>query len=83
VRIIYVVKRATDSPSTPLFYAACEDNDIEDSLDSDTIARNVINVGFPERQHVERRLLRKLDLRMSILVVIYTLNYVSQVASSP
>ncbi|KAJ8583463.1 MFS general substrate transporter [Rhizopogon salebrosus TDB-379] len=56
----------------------CEDNDIEDSLDSDTIARNVINVGFPERQHVERRLLRKLDLRMSILVLIYTLNYIDR-----
>ena len=29
---------------------------------------------------LERRLLRKLDLRMSIIVVIYTLNYVSRVA---
>jgi hypothetical protein len=29
------------------------------------------------RDDLERRLLRKLDLRMSIIVVIYTLNYVS------
>lgn len=32
------------------------------------------------RDDLERRLLRKLDLRMSIIVVIYTLNYVSRVA---
>jgi len=29
------------------------------------------------RDDLERKLLRKLDLRMSIIVVIYTLNYVS------
>jgi hypothetical protein len=82
---MYVVERAIDLPSMPLFHAACEDNDIavEDSLDSDTIIRNAVDVEFPDRQHVERRLLRKLDLRMSILVLIYTLNYVSQVDSSP
>ena len=32
--------------------------------------------GSEERQKLERKLLRKLDMRMSILVVIYILNYV-------
>lgn len=34
--------------------------------------------GCEARRKLERRLLRKLDLRMSILVVIYILNYVSR-----
>lgn len=33
--------------------------------------------GFKERVHMERKLLWKLDCRMSIMVVIYILNYVS------
>jgi hypothetical protein len=33
--------------------------------------------GREARQKLEHRLLRKLDLRMSIFVVIYILNYVS------
>ena len=33
--------------------------------------------GHEAREKLERKLLRKLDLRMSILVVIYILNYVS------
>ena len=32
--------------------------------------------GIEGRRHLERRLLWKIDLRMSILVVIYILNYV-------
>jgi hypothetical protein len=32
--------------------------------------------GTENRKKIERRLLRKLDLRMSILIVIYILNYV-------
>ena len=32
--------------------------------------------GHEARKKLERRLLRKLDLRMSILIVIYILNYV-------
>ena len=37
--------------------------------------------GGPDaRQRLERKLLRKLDLRMSILVVIYILNYVRGIA---
>ena len=32
--------------------------------------------GHEARKNLERKLLRKLDLRMSILVVIYILNYV-------
>lgn len=35
--------------------------------------------GREERKALEKKLLRKLDLRMSILVVIYILNYVSSV----
>ena len=34
--------------------------------------------GTEERRKMERKLLRKLDMRMSILVVIYILNYVCQ-----
>lgn len=61
-----------------LFYAASEDVDIafEGSLNGDVILDE-----FPDRQRVERSLLRKLDLRMSILVLIWTLNFVSQVAT--
>ena len=33
--------------------------------------------GTEARRKLERRLLRKLDLRMSILIIIYILNYVS------
>jgi hypothetical protein len=32
--------------------------------------------GTEERRHLEKRLLRKLDMRMSIMIVIYVLNYV-------
>ena len=32
--------------------------------------------GVEERKRMERRLLRKLDVRMSITIVIYILNYV-------
>lgn len=32
--------------------------------------------GTEERKKLEKKLLRKLDLRMSILIVIYILNYV-------
>ena len=33
-------------------------------------------VGHDARRHLERNLVRKLDFRMSILIVIYILNYV-------
>lgn len=36
--------------------------------------------GHEARQKLEKKLLRKLDARMSILIVIYILNYVSSVA---
>lgn len=44
-----------------------------------TYAIEDLPIGTPNHTHddVERKLLRKLDLRMSIVVVIYTLNYVS------
>ncbi|KAG2146784.1 MFS general substrate transporter [Suillus clintonianus] len=58
----------------------CEDIDtaFEGSLDSDTESRNAIDDEFPDRQHVEQSLLRKVDLRMSILVLIYILNYIDR-----
>ena len=39
----------------------------------------------PERRALEKKLVRKIDLRMSILIVIYILNYVSlsSLPSSP
>ena len=37
--------------------------------------------GIEGRRHLERRLLWKIDLRMSILVVIYILNYVRHSSS--
>lgn len=33
--------------------------------------------GYEARQKLERKLVRKVDMRMSILIVIYILNYVS------
>jgi len=68
-----------------LSYKASEDADYasEGILGSDIISGNAANNDFPDRQHVERSLLRKLDLRMSILILIYTLNYVSRVATQP
>ncbi|OJA09687.1 hypothetical protein AZE42_07770 [Rhizopogon vesiculosus] len=57
----------------PLFSTATEDVDaaFDGSLDA-------VDVEFPDRQLVERRLVRKVDLRMSILVVIYTINYIDR-----
>lgn len=37
--------------------------------------------GYEERRKLEKKLLWKLDCRMSILIVIYILNYVCQPAS--
>ncbi|OJA14424.1 hypothetical protein AZE42_06426 [Rhizopogon vesiculosus] len=58
----------------------CEDIDIavEGGLNSNVTLRNAIDDDFPDRQHVERKLLRKLDLRMSILVLMYTLNFIDR-----
>ncbi|KAJ8590439.1 MFS general substrate transporter [Rhizopogon salebrosus TDB-379] len=54
-----------------------EDSDVafESSLDGDTILRTG---GIPDRQLVEKSLLRKLDLRMSIFVLIYVLNFIDR-----
>jgi hypothetical protein len=38
--------------------------------------------GTEERKKLERKLLRKIDLRMSILILIYILNYVSHAVPS-
>jgi hypothetical protein len=75
--------KSVDPPSLSLFSAASEDSDVafESSVDGDTILRTAINGEIPDRQLVERCLLRKLDSRMSILVLIYVLNFVSQVAT--
>jgi hypothetical protein len=37
--------------------------------------------GAESRRHLERKLLRKIDMRMCILVVIYILNYVRPAGS--
>ncbi|KAG1833085.1 MFS general substrate transporter [Suillus variegatus] len=50
----------------------------EGSLDSDIASQNAIHDEFPDRQRVEQSLLRKVDLRMSILVLIYVLNYIDR-----
>lgn len=53
---------------------------VRDIKDDDSSRSDEPERGFggPEaRRHLERKLLRKLDARMSILVVIYILNYVS------
>jgi hypothetical protein len=66
-----------------LFCKACEDIDTacEGSLDGDITLQNAVYDEFPDRQRVEQNLLRKVDLRMSILVLIYILNYVSRVST--
>ena len=76
----YRVKRVIDPQFMFLFYTACEDVD-EGGVDSDIISGDATNNEFPDRQHTERRLLRKLDLRMSILVLMYILNFVSRVVT--
>lgn len=76
-----IIKRAIDPP---FVCKACEDIGIacaEGDLDSDTALQDTNYDDFPDRQRVEQNLLRKVDLRMSILVLIYILNYVSQVCT--
>ncbi|KAG0697635.1 major facilitator superfamily domain-containing protein [Suillus ampliporus] len=53
-------------------------NDPKTADTTDTI--NDLSTGVPcyARDDLERRLLRKLDLRMSVLVVIYTLNFIDR-----
>ena len=51
--------------------------DVEYSKNGDVSRGDEDFGGTEERQRMEKKLLRKLDTRMSILVVIYILNYVS------
>lgn len=54
-----------------------EEKDLEFSKDSVPVVHGDEEFGgTEERTKLERKLLRKLDLRMSILIVIYILNYV-------
>ena len=53
--------------------ASDQQEDIRVPVDEDV---NAEFGGIEERMKIERRLLRKLDLRMSILIIIYILNYV-------
>ena len=56
---------------------AGEEKGPEVTLDGAQAEDQDAEFGGPEaRQALERKLLRKLDLRMSILIVIYILNYV-------
>ncbi len=67
------------SSKTPAF--SKREGEVEEKVvvdNSDLIPANDADFGGPEaRQRLERKLLWKLDARMSILVVIYILNYVS------
>lgn len=58
----------------------CEDIDIacEGDLDNDITLQDTNYDDIPDRQRVEQNLLRKVDLRMSILVLIYILNYIDR-----
>jgi hypothetical protein len=57
--------------------------DTEDTPHPDEIEPNDEDFGGHEaRKQLERKLLRKLDTRMSILVLIYILNYVSSQKTS-
>lgn len=76
----YRVKWVIDPQFIFLFDTAGEDVD-EGSVDSDITPGDATNNEFPDRQHIERRLLRKIDLRMSILVLIYVLNLVGWVVT--
>ncbi|KAG0699522.1 hypothetical protein DFH29DRAFT_877257 [Suillus ampliporus] len=53
---------------------------LNDAKAADSDATNTIDdlPTFVPRHDLEKRLLRKLDLRMSIIVVIYTLNYIDR-----
>lgn len=60
-----------------------QDVDIEEKLSSSPSVKQMIVDdpdaefgGYEERRKLEKKLLWKLDLRMSILVIIYILNYV-------
>ncbi|KAG0696836.1 MFS general substrate transporter [Suillus ampliporus] len=50
----------------------------KDHVDCEELDLDVEFGGLEERKKLERRFLRKLDLRMSILVVIYILNYIDR-----
>lgn len=60
-----------------------EDNSNMSKIASNDPLRNVDAEfgGTEERKRMEKKLLRRLDARMSIMVVIYILNYVSQRSS--
>jgi hypothetical protein len=77
-----IIKRAIMT-DPPFVCKACEDIDsaCEGDLDSDIALQDTAYDEFPDRQRVEQNLLHKVDLRMSILVLIYILNYVSQVCT--
>lgn len=50
-----------------------EDSRVDHELSTDIDAEFG---GTEERKRLEKKLLRKLDMRMSILIIIYILNYV-------
>jgi hypothetical protein len=54
----------------------------KERVDSEVVDLDAEFGGPEARKKLERRLLWKLDLRMSILVVIYILNYVCSLAST-
>lgn len=52
-------------------------DDSKTTSSSDEVPPSALGHATCARDDLERRILRKLDLRMSIIVVIFTLNYVS------
>lgn len=61
---------------TDSFGSKAEELDIEDNQKESLTRTDEDFGGHEARLTLERKLVRKLDMRMSILVVIYILNYV-------
>jgi hypothetical protein len=65
-----------ENVTTPLLKNTTEDLETEVGHGVPTLEGDDEWGGFESRQHLERQLVWKVDKRMSILVLIYILNYV-------
>ena len=68
------------SKTLPPSFPAEEEKDEIVLIEEATVADAEFG-GTEERKRLERKLVIKLDLRMSILIIIYILNYVSDLRS--
>lgn len=66
-------------PDTKLEDFQLEDNDVDGPIKSYDLAEAA---GIADRPALERRLVRKIDFRLSILVLIYITNYIDRAALS-